>query len=137
MIQIFGSSNSLPYILGSSSSITIAYSIENSGETAYLAQIRIVLPESDVFFTKTPSTCKLDETAPNSNVMECDLKNGIPMFRGDKTSILVSVDMTKLDSSELVIRANVFSTGDEQNEVDNEDERIIPLQKFSKIEILG
>ncbi|XP_055326060.1 integrin alpha-PS3-like, partial [Sitodiplosis mosellana] len=128
---------SLPYILGSSSSLTMAYSIENSGETAYLAQIRIVLPEADVLFTKTPSNCKLDDTAPNSNVMECDLNNGFPLYTGNKTSIIISVDITKLDSSELVIRANVFSAGDEQNEVDNEDEKIIPLQKFSKIEILG
>lgn len=129
--------HSLPYILGSSPSLAIAYTIENSGETAYLAQIRIVLPDSNVLFTKTPSNCKLDETAPNSNVMECDLNSGIPMFRGAKTSIVISVDTTKLSGSELVIKANVFSTGDEQNDVDNEDERIIPLQKFSKIEILG
>lgn len=129
--------NSLPYILGSTSSLTVQYNIENGGETAYLAQIRIILPDSDVLFTKTPSNCKLDETAPNANIMECDLNNGIPIFKGDKTSIKISIDTTKLDDSELVIKANVFSTGDEQNELDNEDERIIPLQKFSNVEIFG
>lgn len=123
--------------MGSSSSLTIAYAIVNSGETAYLAQIRIVLPDSDVLFTKTPSNCKLDETAPNSNIMECDLNNGIPMFKGDKTLIKISIDTTKLDGSELIIGASVSSTGDEKNPLDNEDERVIPLQKFSNIEIFG
>lgn len=115
----------------------MAYDIENSGETAYLAQIRITLPESGVLFTKTPSNCKLDEHAPNSNIMECDLNNGAPLFKGDKTTIKISIDTTKLDASELVIRANVFSTGDELNELDNVAEDIIPLKEFSNIEIIG
>lgn len=115
----------------------MAYDIENSGETAYLAQIRITLPESGVLFTKTPSNCKLDEKAPNWNIMECDLNNGTPMFKGDKAAIKISIDTTKLDASELVVRANVFSTGDELNELDNMVDDIIPLKEFSNIEIIG
>lgn len=122
--------------MGSSQSIVMAYDIENSGETAYLAQIRITLPDSNILFTKTPSNCKLDETSPNSNIMECDLNNGTPLFKGDKTSIKISVDTTKLDGSELMIKANVFSTGDELNELDNVVENIIPLKEFSNMEII-
>lgn len=127
----------MPYVLGSSSSITIAYNIENSGETAYLSQIRITLPDSEVLFTKIPSNCKLDETAPNSNIMECDLNSGTPMFKGDKTSIKISIDTTKLDGTELIVKAKVFSTGDELNEYDNVAENVIPLKEFSNIEIIG
>lgn len=127
----------MPYILGSSSSIVIAYNIENSGETAYLAQIRITLPESEVLFTKIPSNCKLDETAPNSNVMECDLNSGTPMFKGDRTSIRISVDTTKLDGTELVVKAKVFSTGDELNDLDNAVDNVIALAEFSNIEVFG
>lgn len=129
-------SNSLPYVLGSSQSIMMAYDIENFGETAYLAQIRITLPESNILFTKTPSNCKLDESAPNSNIMECDLNNGTPLFKGDKTSIKISIDTTKLDGSELVVKAHVFSTGDELNELDNVVEDNIPLKEFSNIEVI-
>lgn len=104
---------------------------------AYLAQIRITLPESGVLFTKTPSNCKLDVDAPNANIMECDLNNGSPLFKGDKTGIQIGIDTTKLDGTELVIRANVFSTGDELNELDNVVDDIIPLKEFSDIEIIG
>lgn len=128
---------SLPYVIGSSSSITIAYNIENSGETAYLAQIRVTLPESGVLFTKTPSNCKLDENAPNSNIMECDLNSGTPMFKGDKTSIKISIDTTKLDGTELIVKAKVFSTGDELNDYDNVAENVIALKEFSNIEVIG
>lgn len=121
--------------MGSGSSLTIVYNIENSGETAYLAQIRVKLPDSEVHFTKTPSNCKLDSS--NSNIMECDLNNGIPLFKGDKTVIKVGIDTTMIDTSELIVRANVFSTGDELNEIDNEDENVIHLTKFSNIEIFG
>lgn len=129
--------NSLPYVLGSSQSIIIYYNVENSGETAYLAQIRISLPDSEVLFTKTPSNCKLDETAPNSNIMECDLNNGSPMFNGDKTSIRIGIDTTKLDGTELIIKAKVYSTGDELNEYDNTAESVIPLKEFSIVEVFG
>lgn len=127
----------LPYVLGSSSSIIIAYNIENNGETAYLAQIRITLPDTEVLFTKTPSNCKLDEAAPNSNIMECDLNSGTPMFKGDKTSIKISIDTTKLDGNELIVKAKVFSTGDELNDFDNVAENVIPLKEFSNIEVIG
>lgn len=127
----------MPYILGSSQSINIAYNIENSGETAYLAQIRITLPESEILFAKIPSNCKLGDTASNSNIMECDLNNGTPMFKGDRTSIKISIDTTKLDGNELIVKANVYSTGDELNELDNTVENVISLKSFSNIEVFG
>lgn len=128
---------SLPYILGSSSSLNVVYNIENSGETAYLAQIRVVLPDSKILFTKIPSNCKIDEMILNSNVMDCDLNNGMPMFRADKTSIKIGIDTTELDGKELVVKANVVSTSDEFNKNDNVDENVIPLWKFSNLEIFG
>ncbi|XP_031627778.1 integrin alpha-PS3-like [Contarinia nasturtii] len=127
---------SLPYVLGSSQSINIVYKIENSGETAYLAQIRITLPES-VLFSKIPSNCKFDENAPNSNIMECDLNNGSPMFKGDKTSIKMGIDTTKLDGNELIVKAKVYSTGDELNDLDNIVENLIPLKTFNNMEVIG
>lgn len=99
--------------------------------------MRITLPEMGVAFTKVPSNCKLDETAINSNVMECDLNSGTPMFKGDKTSLRISVDTTKLDGNGLMIKAKVYSASDEQDDKDNVLEDIIPLGEFSEVEILG
>lgn len=127
----------LPFILGSLSSLLIDYHITNKGETAYLAQIRITLPETNVAFTKTPSNCVLTEDSAESNVMVCDVNGGSPMFKGDATSIRISVDTTKLDGNELLVKGNVFSTGDELNAEDNTVENVIPLAEFSDIEISG
>lgn len=127
---------SLPYILGSTPSLVVAFDIGNIGETAYLAQIRITLPEG-ILFTKTPSNCKLDFTVPNLNVMECDLNGGMPIFRDTKTLIKISIDTTRLDGTELTVKAEVFSAGDERNEFDNTIESVIPLAEFSNIEIIG
>lgn len=127
----------LPFILGSLSSLLIDYQITNMGETAYLAQIRITLPEMNVAFTKTPSNCVLNDDTSDSNFMICDINRGSPMFKGDTTSIRISVDTTKLDGTELVVKANVFSTGDELNAEDNTIENTIPLAEFSDVEIFG
>lgn len=126
----------LPFILGSLSSLLVDYQIKNTGETAYLAQIRIILPEA-IGFTKTPSSCVLSDKPDEANVMTCDVNGGSPMFRGDSTSIRISVDATKLDGNELLVKAHVFSTGDELNGDDNTVEDVIPLGEFSDIEISG
>lgn len=113
------------------------YAIDNSGETAYLAQIKITLPDTGTIFTKIPSNCKLDDLAVNFNIMICDLNNGRPMFKGDKSALKIGVDTTKLDGKELVIKGEVYSTGDELNEADNKVVNAIELGEFSTIEILG
>lgn len=125
------------YVLGTTSSLTINYNIKNHGETAYLAQIEITLPESGTIFTKIPSNCKLDDRSVHFNIMQCDLNNGRPMLKSDKTSLKISIDTTKLDGKELVVKAHVYSTGDELNESDNTVENIIPLSEFSEIEVIG
>lgn len=127
----------LPFILGSLSSLLIDYQITNTGETAYLAQIRITLPDTTTGFTKTPSNCVLNEDQAESNSMLCDVNAGSPMFIGDTTSIRISIDVTKLDGNEFLVKANVFSTGDELNASDNSVEDVIPLAEFSDIEITG
>lgn len=121
----------LPYILGSTKAITLQYEIQNFGETAYLAQINITIFEL-VSFMKIPSSCKLD-----NRQLLCDINNGSPLYKGDLGSLKVSLDTTKLEGTELVVKAHVFSTGDESNEVDNYANNVIPLVEFSDVEISG
>lgn len=121
----------MPYILGSTKGITLEYKIENFGETAYLAQINITIFEL-VSFMKIPSSCKLD----NKQLL-CDINNNIPLYKGDLGFLKVSLDTTKLEGTQLLIKANVFSTGDESNENDNHANSVIPLAEFSDVEISG
>lgn len=69
--------------------------------------------------------------------MECDLNDGRPMYRGESTSLKIGIDATKLDGEELIIKAQVHSTGDELTEFDNKVEDVIALGEFSEIEVLG
>lgn len=128
---------SLPYILGSSSSINIEYTIENARETAYLAQILVTIPETIVSFMKIPSNCHLVDESTSTNRMLCDINNRTPLSNGDKVTQVISVDTTKMDGTNLVIKAEVLSTGDEYNDMDNKIENNIPLAEFSDVEILG
>lgn len=121
--------------MGSSTSLTIEYAIENAGETAYLAQIRVTLPEQYVSFAKTPSNCQMDDDA--TNIMVCTLNGNSPLFKDDKTSMKISIDTTKLDGTEFTVKANVFSTGDELNDTDNSVENVITLGEFSDVEVIG
>lgn len=109
--------------------------IENAGETAYLAQIRVTIPERFVSFAKTPSNCEFTDDA--TNIMLCTLNGGSPLFINDHTSMKISIDTTKLNGTEFSVKANVFSTGDELNNTDNVVENIITVGEFSDVEVIG
>lgn len=121
----------LPYVLGSTKALTLEYKIENFGETAYLAQINITIFDL-ISFMKIPSSCKLD----NKQLL-CDINSGTPLYKGDLGFLKISLDTTKLEGTELIVKANVFSTGDESNEIDNHFNNVIPLIEFSDVEISG
>lgn len=133
-IAFFSMIKSGVYILGSTSSMIIDYGIENLGETAYQPRMHITLPETGIAFTKVPSNCKHD-VADNLNVMECDLNNGTPLLEGNKTSLRITADTTKLEGTSLKIKAKVYSVSDEQDEKYALED--IRLEEFSNVEISG
>lgn len=125
--------DSLPYILGSSNSLSLEYLIENTGETAYLTQIKITIFD-DISFKKTPPSCS---TTQNNKELLCNVNSGSPLFKGDRGKLKIDLDTTKLELIEFTVKAYVFSTGDELNETDNYLEILIPLAEFSDIEASG
>lgn len=58
------------------------------------------------------------------------------MFPNTNATIKIGVDTTRLEGKELIVKAHVFSAGDELNELDNHIERIISLKEFSNIEVI-
>lgn len=123
----------LPYVIGSSNSLSIEYLIENFGETAYLAQVRITIFEG-LSFKKTPASCS---NQPNTMELLCNVNNGSPLFNGDEGKLRIDLDTTKLELVYEAVKATVFSTGDELNETDNYVDNMIQLTEFSEIEALG
>lgn len=79
----------LPYILGSTRTLAVKYEVENLGETAYLAQIKITL-SNITSFAKVPSNCKMEE-----GEMICDLQNGNPLFSNHRVSHAPLSEYTK------------------------------------------
>lgn len=69
--------------------------------------------------------------------MLCDVNNRTPLSNSDRGTQVISIDMTNVDGTNLVIKAEVFSTGDEFNDLDNKLEINIPLVEFSDVEVLG
>lgn len=59
------------------------------------------------------------------------------MFNGDEGKLRIDLDTTKLQLADCIVKAYVFSTGDELNEADNFVDNVIPLAEFSEIEALG
>lgn len=53
--------------------------VQNTGETAYLAQIKIQINETMMSFMRIPPNCQLIEKD-----LLCDLKNGKPLPKEDK-----------------------------------------------------
>lgn len=127
----FHISNSSPYFIGTTKSITIQYKIENFGETAYLAQINITISES-VNFMKTPSNCELE-----NRQLFCDINNGSPLKNGELGFLNILLDTKTLDGTEVLVKANVISTGDERDDTDNHANDVIPFIEYSEVEISG
>lgn len=51
--------------------------------------------------------------------------------------MIIAIDTTRLEGSELSIEAKVFSTGDEEHPEDNSVNNFIKLGEFSEIEVIG
>uniref|UniRef100_A0A336MXS4 CSON002754 protein n=1 Tax=Culicoides sonorensis TaxID=179676 RepID=A0A336MXS4_CULSO len=125
------SGSRLPYILGSTRTLAVKYDVENFGETAYLAQIKITL-SNVTSFAKVPSNCKMDE-----DEMICDLESGNPLFPQQKSKLIVNIDTSRLSGKQLVIKAEAFSNGEEANFDDNKIINVMELIEYSEIEIQG
>lgn len=51
--------------------------------------------------------------------------------------MIIAIDTTRLEGTELSIEAKVFSTGDEEHPEDNAINNLITLGEFSEIEVIG
>lgn len=124
-----------PYVLGSTKTITIQYEITNTGESAYLTQIRITIPTNLTQFARIPPTCRHD----NNNIkdMICDINSGRPVANGDRVTLDINLEAAKLEGDSFTVYAKVSSAGDEKRPEDNEYENEIFLTEFSDVELIG
>lgn len=81
---------------------------------------------------KTPSNCELE-----NRQLFCDINNGSPLKNGELGFLNILLDTKKLDGTEVLIKANVISTGDERDDTDNHANDVIRFIEYSEVEISG
>lgn len=137
--------HSLPYILGSTTSLVVVYTIHNDGETAFLPELNVTVP-AHVRFTKLPAACRAVRLS-----LICDLSGAgsQPLANGQHTTVSIHLDTTQLrrspststaggnDASTLRVLATVSSSGDESNVDDNRQWLDVELREFSTVEVIG
>lgn len=118
------------FFVGQSLFFEVKYMISNSGESAFLPQITFI---STIGFKRVPSNCKL-----SGESMTCNLLDGVSMKSGQKDEITIIYDASDLAKLEKIkITANVTSSGNERNSMDNFVEDIIKLKRESNVAAFG
>lgn len=97
-----------------------------------MTTLSVKLPSRTSFYS-VPTNCKQEST----NYMTCVFSNGRPLFEKDSAKMTISVDTTRVEPGELIISANVTSSGAESDWIDNTIDTIITCQEFSEIEVIG
>lgn len=123
-----------PYVLGSTQTITIQYEISNSGESAYLTQIKISIPTNVTQFSRVPPSCREENSKRD---MVCDINAGKPVANGEIVKLSINLEASKLVGEFFRVFAVVSSAGDEQKPIDNEYQNEILLTEFSDVELIG
>lgn len=124
---------SVPYILGSSRTISINYQIENLAEPAFKTQLSISILNSQTLF-KIPSVCRQSD---RENELLCDINGQRPVYNTSPANFTLTLDATKLTGKQLVIEANVCSEGNETDRNNNKFNNTILFGEYSEIEISG
>lgn len=81
---------------------------------------------------KTPSSCQLE-----NRQLFCDINNGSPLKNGELGLLNVMLDMKNLEGTDVRVKANVTSIGDESDDKDNHADDVIHLSEYSEVEISG
>lgn len=119
-----------PYVKGSTKEIEIEYEITNSEENAYLTQLMISIPTNVTEFKTIPSNCKLSNM---DSLMTCSILNGNPIMQNETTKLLIKLDMSFIQGSNLRVNASVTCAGINQNKDNNSIENTLELSAYSNI----
>lgn len=83
-------------------------------------------------FSKIPSNCNVE----GANLL-CNLNQGQALSTGSKDTITIVYDISNLKGESVIIKAFVFSSGNESYINDNFVEDEIYLKRISTLDIMG
>lgn len=120
-----------PYIIGSISPITIKYNVTNNGELASFIRVSVTIPENITRYLSIPSQCNEEN---DKQTLTCSLRN---LQNKQRSSVEISLDTSRLEGDSFKVLANVTSAEIDKKSVDNKNETIVTLKKFSIIKVVG
>lgn len=137
-LKINGTSNFIGrnYVLGSGKEINFKFSVVNSGEPAFDANVTIVIPKESTF-SKVPSNCKEQS---NNWIMICELNNGLAFKKEsgvDELSFPIKIDTKTFDGNATQVFAYVTSAGVPTAESEQNKTIEIQLSRESNITVVG
>lgn len=113
--------------------LILKYKITNTKEPAYLAELKLSLNgSSQVDFAIIHPSCKQNEL-----ILICQLNAGNSINQGDTLEFLLSVDMAQASGSNLVVNAEVSSSGSEIDNADNSIGHYVKLLEQSDVDVNG
>lgn len=92
----------------------------------------VELPQPVSFYT-IPQSCKQESTV----LLRCVFGGGRPLFENGEARLTITIDTKRLEPGDVIIMANVTSSGDETDYSDNTIETLITCLEFSEIESIG
>lgn len=125
----------LPYLLGSTKTLTVNYVLFNLGEPSYQTQLTISIPTNITQFSKVPPSCQREA---NDSRMVCDINEGKPLMNGETAMLDVILDSSNLEGKLFFVYAEVSSRADDKNKiVSKKHETEIPMREFSEVQLVG
>lgn len=125
----------LPYLLGSTKTITISYVLFNLGEPSYQTQLKVSIPNNITQFSKVPPACQREA---NDSRMVCDINDGKPLMNGETAMLDVILDSSHLEGESFSVYAQVSSRADDKKKIfSKKHETEIPMREFSDVQLVG
>lgn len=123
------------FILGSQRTMSVEYKIENTGEPAYMTQMKVEISSNSTQFSHIPSSCSIDLI--NKNIMVCDINNRMPIKDQETVKLNFTVDATQFVGDTFIIIAEVTSVGQEKLPEDNKLVSEVSLAEISRVDVIG
>ncbi|GLV40522.1 scab [Carabus blaptoides fortunei] len=123
------------FVIGSKYSLPLEISVLNIGESAYLTEVEVALPES-VDLNNIPSFCS-ENKENNTLIVLCEMDE--PLRKNSQKNITLDLDMSEIKNigPSLTFKILSKSNSEELNPKDNEIELILNLAIEANLTIKG
>lgn len=118
-------------VMNSTKTLEFMYKISNIGDVAYATKLNVNFSQS-VKILKMNGFCESTDV-----IMTCNINNGRALRNNTVIVVNVTLDGSTLKGDQLVITAQLSSSGKEIDDEDNIQTHVIELKRFSEVDVRG